>query len=123
MLARLSKDLSVPSRCLGAALLALVAACQPKPAAEPATEPPPVSEPPKPVTAGAEGGEVEGTCKVDADCVPASCCHPASCVPAAQKPDCTDVMCTMQCAPNTMDCGGHCACEAGSCKAVLAGSI
>ncbi|WAS92779.1 hypothetical protein [Nannocystis punicea] len=104
---------------LGAVLLGLVAsACAPKPApAEPVPEPPPVSEPPKPAPATAGG---EGECKVDADCVPASCCHPASCVPAAQKPDCTDVMCTMQCAPNTLDCGGRCACEAGSCKAIFA---
>ena len=123
MLLRLSNEISGRVRGrLGAALLGLlVSACAPKPApAEQVPDAPPVSEPPKPApaTAGGEGGE--GQCKVDADCVPASCCHPASCVPAAQKPDCTDVMCTMQCAPNTLDCGGHCACEAGSCKAIFA---
>jgi hypothetical protein len=121
MLPRLSNDSSVwPRGRLVAALFGLVAAaCTPKPAAEPVPSPP-VSEPPKPAPATA--GAAEAECAVDADCVPASCCHPASCVPAAQKPDCTDVMCTMQCAPDTMDCGGRCACEAGSCKAILATS-
>jgi len=106
------------SRRLAAALLACLAVgCAQKPtAAEPAPVQPSSETPP----ATEAGGATE--CAVDADCVPASCCHPASCVPAAQKPDCTDVMCTMQCAPDTLDCGGRCACDAGSCKAILASS-
>lgn len=103
---------------LGVVLFGLVAsACAPKPAAEPEPEPPSIAEPSPEPEPAAPGGE--GECAVDADCVPASCCHPASCVPAAQKPDCTDVMCTMHCAPNTLDCGGRCTCEAGSCKAIF----
>lgn len=95
-------------------LAVLVLGCGPKPAEQPPPTPQPAPE--------QASGETPagGDCSVDADCVPASCCHAASCVPAAQKPDCTDVMCTMQCAPDTMDCGGRCACEAGSCKAILA---
>jgi hypothetical protein len=89
-------------------------ACGPKPAEQPAPTPQPAA--PAPVT------EPEGepaACSVDADCVPAGCCHPSTCVPVAQKPTCTDVMCTMNCQPGTLDCGGRCACEAGSCKAIL----
>jgi hypothetical protein len=121
MLARLRSAFASTARArLGALLFAgFASACAPKPAVEPIPERPPVAEPapsptPEPTPAG------DGQCKVDADCVPAGCCHPATCVPVAQKPDCTDVMCTMQCAPNTLDCGGHCACEAGSCKAIFA---
>jgi hypothetical protein len=104
-------------------LLALVG-CGPRPAEQPAPAPQPVPAPvttvaPEPAPEPAEGGAA-GACSVDADCVPASCCHPSSCVPAAQKPNCADTMCTMNCAPGTMDCGGRCACEAGSCKAILA---
>jgi len=97
-------------------LLGLLAGCGPKQGDQPAPSPQPQPEPQ--VTAAAEGGG--GECAVDADCVPASCCHPNSCVPAAQKPDCADVACTMECQAGTMDCGGRCACEAGSCKAILA---
>lgn len=111
---------------LGAALIGLLAAaCAPRPAAEPEPEPPiagPPAEPESPAEPEPASPGGEGECAVDADCVPASCCHPASCVPAAQKPDCADVMCTMHCAPNTLDCGGRCACEAGSCKAIFGGS-
>ena len=59
-------------------------------------------------------------CTVDADCVPAECCHPTSCVAANQAPDCADVICTLECRPNTMDCGqGHCACQDGQCAAII----
>lgn len=103
--------------------LALVG-CGPKPAEQPAPAPvgptpPATTATPEPAPAGDDGG-AGGACSVDADCVPASCCHPSTCVPVAQKPDCKDTMCTMNCAPGTMDCGGRCACEAGSCKAILA---
>ena len=47
-----------------------------------------------------------GTCVADA------CCHASGCVLAGSvnSPNCEDVMCTMVCAPGTMDCG------AGACK-------
>jgi hypothetical protein len=117
MPSRPSFDLStLARRGLGVALFGLItSACTTKPAAEPVPEPPTSAEPAEKPEPAAPGGE----CVVDADCVPASCCHATSCVPAAQKPDCSDAMCTMQCEPNTLDCGGGCACEAGSCKAVF----
>jgi hypothetical protein len=58
-------------------------------------------------------------CTKDADCVPASCCHPAACVPKSLAPNCAAVMCTMECRPKTLDCGGHCSCVEGRCSAVL----
>lgn len=59
-------------------------------------------------------------CERDADCVPASCCHPDSCVAAADAPDCSEVACTENCEPDTLDCGGACACVEGRCAARLA---
>lgn len=59
-------------------------------------------------------------CLTDADCVPASCCHPDSCTPAVRAPNCTDIVCTEECVPGTLDCGqGHCACMNGSCQPVI----
>lgn len=63
--------------------------------------------------------EEEG-CKADEDCVPATCCHADSCVNVENKPDCTGIMCTMECAPGTLDCGGKCVCEGNVCTAQLA---
>lgn len=67
----------------------------------------------RPAAAGAE-------CAVDADCVPAACCHATACVAKAAAPDCRAVMCTMECRPGTLDCGGACLCRAGRCAARLA---
>lgn len=97
-------------------LLGLLAGCGPKQGEQPAPSPQPQ---PQPEATGAADAGAANECAVDADCVPASCCHPNSCVPVAQKPDCADVACTMECQAGTMDCGGRCACEAGSCKAIL----
>jgi hypothetical protein len=59
-------------------------------------------------------------CAVDTDCVPAQCCHPTSCVGAGNAPDCAAVLCTAECAPDTMDCGqGRCGCINGNCQAVF----
>ena len=59
-------------------------------------------------------------CSSDSDCVPASCCHATECVPAGEAPNCEDIMCTMECKPNTMDCGqGSCKCIDNKCKAIL----
>lgn len=59
-------------------------------------------------------------CDTDADCVPADCCHAAACVARDRAPDCGDVMCTMECRADTMDCGGGCLCHEGRCAARLA---
>lgn len=90
-------------------------ACAPRPAEQPS--PSPETTAATAATAGEAGNA--GDCAVDADCVPASCCHPNSCVPVAAQPDCAAVSCTADCQPDTMDCGGRCSCEAGSCKAIL----
>ena len=69
------------------------------------------------------GGRVAmagGGCDVDADCVPATCCHATACVPRAHAPDCRSAMCTMECRPRTIDCGGGCVCRDGQCTARLA---
>ncbi|MEA2003432.1 MAG: hypothetical protein U9O53_00540 [archaeon] len=64
------------------------------------------------------GDEID-TCSVDSDCVPATCCHATECVNARFEPDCSDIMCTMHCAPGTIDCGGGCACVSGRCEAFI----
>jgi len=54
-------------------------------------------------------------CSTAADCVPDSCCHASSCVAKDQAPNCEGVMCTMECQPGTLDCGGSCGCVDGDC--------
>lgn len=61
----------------------------------------------------------EDACTTDADCVPAGCCHASACVAEANRPDCTDVMCTADCQFGTLDCGGACLCHEGRCAARL----
>jgi len=57
-------------------------------------------------------------CSQDADCVPASCCHASSCIASENKPDCSGIYCSMECAPGTLDCGqGSCVCKEGKCGA------
>ncbi len=46
------------------------------------------------------------------ECVPAACCHSTSCVPADKAPDCSDLFCTQECVPGTLDC------QQGSCQTV-----
>lgn len=58
----------------------------------------------------------QAECSTDADCVPEQCCHATTCIPASQKKVC-NVMCTMECQPGTLDCGGSCTCESGKCTA------
>jgi hypothetical protein len=58
-------------------------------------------------------------CSQDSDCVPAACCHPAACVVKSRAPNCAAMMCTMECRPKTLDCGGHCTCVEGRCSAIL----
>jgi len=52
-------------------------------------------------------------CKTDTDCVKNACCHATGCIKGPAKP-CT-VMCTQECRPDTLDCGGSCGCMNGQC--------
>jgi len=59
-------------------------------------------------------------CINDEDCVPEICCHAASCVSKDKAPNCGNLFCTMECIPDTMDCGqGKCRCINGKCDAVF----
>ncbi|MCC6875876.1 MAG: hypothetical protein IT378_16330 [Sandaracinaceae bacterium] len=87
--------------------LGLPACGAPTPRDEPRDEPVRVSLP-----------EPSGAaCRTDGDCAPASCCHATECVLASQRPDCSEAMCTMDCRPRTLDCGGACLCQEGRCVA------
>lgn len=62
----------------------------------------------------------EKFCESDADCVPAQCCHPDDAVNKDYAPDCSEVFCTMECRPGTIDCGqGEIRCVEKECQAVL----
>ena len=62
----------------------------------------------------------EQYCNSDSECAPASCCHANSCVSANQRPNCENIMCTMECKPGTMDCGqGKCVCQNYECIAEI----
>ncbi len=59
-------------------------------------------------------------CRTKRECVPAECCHAKSCVPASKSPSCKGILCTMECQPDTMDCGqGYCTCTEGRCEAAI----
>ncbi len=58
---------------------------------------------------------VKKECETAADCTMNSCCHPTGCVPVTAKPNCAAVMCTADCQPSTLDCGGSCGCVDGMC--------
>jgi len=63
---------------------------------------------------------IDGECAGDSECVPATCCHPKECVPKSQAPDCSDIFCSQECVPGTMDCGqGSCKCVEGKCNAMI----
>jgi hypothetical protein len=67
-----------------------------------------------------DGAEVGGPCAADADCVPAECCHAKNCTSKDNAPDCSDMMCTLDCRAGTMDCGwGKCVCQDGQCTAEI----
>ena len=66
---------------------------------------------------GSDNQNVAKECTSDSDCIPASCCHPASCAPRTNVSKCGEMMCTMDCRPNTMDCGqGSCSCVNNKCS-------
>ncbi|MCU0642214.1 MAG: hypothetical protein MUF61_01365 [archaeon] len=57
-------------------------------------------------------------CQQDSDCVPNACCHPKACTNKENAPGCRGIMCTMNCEPETLDCGqGSCKCENNLCVA------
>ena len=59
-------------------------------------------------------------CEIDADCVPDGCCHADSCVNENFKPNCDEIMCTLSCEPETLDCGqGSCLCVNNKCSAKI----
>jgi len=58
-------------------------------------------------------------CERDADCVPATCCHATACTHSSSAPKCDGVLCTADCQPRTIDCGGGCYCKHGVCDARL----
>ena len=55
-------------------------------------------------------------CMDDSDCVPAQACHPTSCMNSAFVEE-SDAFCTLDCAPDTLDCGqGSCVCVDNQCE-------
>ena len=59
-------------------------------------------------------------CQCTTECVPAECCHPSTCTTKENAPDCEGIYCSMNCEPNTLDCGqGACKCVKGECSAVF----
>jgi hypothetical protein len=62
-------------------------------------------------------------CEVDSDCAPVSCCHASACIEKEKAPNCTGVVCTQECKPNTLDCGqGSCKCVEGYCGVIIESS-
>ncbi|MBS3169742.1 hypothetical protein J4210_04615 [Candidatus Woesearchaeota archaeon] len=62
----------------------------------------------------------EKQCSVSADCVPDACCHAAGAVNAPFAPDCSDTLCTLECRPETLDCGfGKIQCVKNACVVIL----
>lgn len=60
------------------------------------------------------------SCQQDSDCVPAACCHVENAVNKEFKPNCDGVLCSMECAPNTLDCGqGKIKCIENQCQVVI----
>jgi hypothetical protein len=51
------------------------------------------------------GVPIEKQCTQDIDCIQAQCCHATDVVNKDNRPDCTGILCSAECAPNTMDCG------------------
>ncbi len=56
-------------------------------------------------------------CSSDDDCFKDSCCHATSCT--AIEPECGLTACTLDCQPDTLDCGGSCVCDNGQCVGVM----
>ncbi len=59
-------------------------------------------------------------CEQDTDCVAATCCHATDALARSYGPACTAVLCSMDCQPDTLDCGqGAVKCINNQCTAVL----
>lgn len=72
------------------------------------------------ITASIPDSAGESTCVSNSDCLPTSCCHPSKCTSADKAPNCKGTFCTMECSPNSLDCGqGSCACVNNKCAAVF----
>ena len=58
-------------------------------------------------------------CSSDLDCVPNACCHADGTVNKAFAQDCSGMLCTMDCVPDTLDCGqADLKCLEGQCQVV-----
>ncbi len=99
------------------------AACGASSNEPPGSNTPPVQDPATPPAASPTDETIvagSDPCQSDADCVPVCGCHPAACVAKATAPACEEgLMCTQECRPGTMDCGGGCLCKDGRCAARL----
>ncbi|MFH1275762.1 MAG: hypothetical protein ABIH82_01490 [Candidatus Woesearchaeota archaeon] len=63
---------------------------------------------------------VEKVCTIDSDCLPKECCHAKGAINKDSAPDCAMAICTMNCEPETLDCGqGEVKCVEGSCEAII----
>jgi len=63
---------------------------------------------------------LEKQCQVDTDCVQAQCCHATDAVAKQYAPNCTGSLCTLDCAPKTLDCSqGSIKCIDNQCIVVL----
>lgn len=63
---------------------------------------------------------VEKQCETVDQCSPEECCHSSEAVNKKFAPDCTEVMCTMECVPRTLDCDqGDLVCVRGECEVVI----
>ena len=51
--------------------------------------------------------EIDGSvyCETAMDCSAATCCHASEAVNNAYAPNCEGDMCSLNCEPNTLDCG------------------
>ncbi len=62
----------------------------------------------------------EKQCSLDDECAAVECCHGENAVNKNFAPDCSKILCTSECVPNTLDCGqGEVKCVKGECKAVI----
>jgi hypothetical protein len=90
-----------------------------QPGAAPAPAPADPEDNPDPALGTTKIVVTDVACQTDADCVKSTCCHATSCGAAADAPDCSASICTMDCQAGTMDCNGGCVCQAGKCAAQL----